>query len=129
MPIVEARETVILVWSILVGDATYELTKDINISFDPDEMILKYVCWYYNGTITNKYIINSDLIDGKQLCSVVENLQNQPLNLSFKINKPVRGIYTFKFTHINSAIAAAGIKGDLFICLEFVRYLVPKRAG
>lgn len=161
MPIVENRENFILSWVIpeVIVDQTdpefdftqvessTKLKHDIHLFWQPDAVIVKYCAWYDSGSNDAQFKISSDLVDYKEIASLIENPNLNQINLEFNLKKPVSGGYTFYITYIDkedlefnrneyindaangpkqTAFAALKIKGKVQIALEFVKYAKRK---
>eukprot|EP00732_Lithocolla_globosa_P007934 Lithocolla_globosa_v1_NODE_10670_length_578_cov_2468.967495.p1 type:complete len:139 gc:universal NODE_10670_length_578_cov_2468.967495:85-501(+) len=112
-------------------DATF--SKQINLEFIPDEIILKNVSLYnYDINTTAQYyskmfLLKSSLLsdNGGVLASIPHSTAyHEQYHISFKNNSPINGTYSFTLTDIFGAKPGGGANYNTFISLTlmFVKY-------
>lgn len=111
-----------------------EFTKTINVSFFPDELIVRSIIatddFFSDGNGANEqeldfgdpFVIKTNLIDDQELCSFNKYAYGiQHLNVRHKINKPINGTYTFTlYDHDN--VRGTISNSRVVIHLEFIKY-------
>lgn len=113
-----ARKNVFV--KILFVNGTSDYNYDINIDFEPDEMIVKSVNYINDGTEALVDYVYSSLITDI-ICSIVDTKDTYNPFTSWSIKKPVKGIYRFSLIDVNNA-AVSDRQGILSLHLEFVKY-------
>lgn len=96
-------------------------TQYINVSFVPDDMVVRGITWYTNGTSQAVRVLTSDLVTEGILGSFNESSQQSNAVTYFKMNKPVQGTYTFNISDY-TGISKQTLYGPINISLEFIKY-------
>lgn len=120
MPIVEVRQTVFV--TAPTGVDSFDFP--IYLSFTPDEVIVRSIV--IEAALAGFCIIKTNLVREGTLCIATENA-TPFTGGTFQLQKPVNGSYSFQV--LTAAGALQVLAGPIAIQLEFVKYLVPKRAG
>ena len=102
-----------------VADEVFRQTIDID--FIPDEMIVRSISYYNDGTEGTVGYIWTDLVDGNILGTYLDSITIHCPGTRFIIKKPIRGVYTFQMRNLQNEINLL-IGGELLIILEFVKY-------
>jgi hypothetical protein len=101
-----------------------DFSQAIYVPFVPDEVIVKGVIWYTNGSNSSPVrTIVSNLIDEVILSSFSENKLQTSSHGSFKLNRPVSGNFSFGIRDFSGSVASSDqFNGPITIHLEFVKY-------
>lgn len=120
MPEIEVRSNVTI--SNYVGGVFSSFNSQINISFIPDEMILKSIMWLHDGSHLEINELRSNLISDNSgiLTFFSESNILTNLNIVYTLKKPINGTYNFFIT--DSSGAFHNINGTLVFTLEFIKY-------
>lgn len=120
------RQNFIIFQDLSAGQVT-SFTQTINITFTPNEMIVKSFSWIDSVSTSHACKINTNLIDTGDLLSFVvgDSTNNStpciiPLDLHFNITKQINSIYNFQFLKADGTVAP--VRGLLCIHLEFIKY-------
>lgn len=107
------------------------LKRNINVPFEPDELLVRYSMYDSDGNEPPSYI-KSDLIDPNEILGVFEEGLLANLDTLFTIKKPVNGTFTFFFYTLdgvfnniplpNPVAPGNDFRGDLMVHLEFRKY-------
>jgi hypothetical protein len=89
-----------------------------NVSFIPDEVIVRKITYHHDGTEASAFRLYTDLV-GDYIGSFYDGSSSAP-NITFPLGRSVQGTYSFKPQTVAGATPA--IAGAFFIHLEFVRY-------
>lgn len=139
MSSIEVRKNIVITKSFAVNQPS-NFSYNINIPFQPDQMIITGYSWSETGLSTTVVCsINSDLtnydrffnfttmkdifLNGGGLNKVLTN-KFQPLNMVFEINKQVSGAYYFNCLNVigEPPFLQAILDGTLSIYMTFVKY-------
>lgn len=120
--IIEARKNIMISHALAIDS---QFTTTINIDFEPDVMIINSVS--YSSTVGDTFKIYSNIVSDCIASVALSatggagplNVNINP-NITFQIQKPIRGDYTF--TMLDETGEAVDTSGKLFINLEFVKY-------
>ena len=95
-------------------------TKNLNLEFIPDEMIVKGMHFFKDGTNNTVFTLSSNLVDYNIMCSFIETDIYSNFNNVFQINKPVNGLYDFTINMVDTGSIV--YNGSIAITLEFIQY-------
>jgi len=118
--VIEVRKAIPIIKAI-VGETSW--TQNIYIDFIPDELIVKSYLYLSDGKEDGVSFIFSDLVNDV-LCPVAETIPCY-LSTPFLLKRPINGTFTFKVLDSLGALTN-GRQGDIYICLEFVKYKAIK---
>jgi len=113
-----------------MGNNENSFTSDINLDFQPDEVVVKLIIFDNAiNVITDRiYIIKTDLIDNNILAPLEAATGFiQPINIPYKINKSINGQYTFSIWNYDGSEPddIADFEVALGITLTFIKYKTP----
>lgn len=94
--------------------------RNINVPFQPDELIIKYSYYQNDGQQLTIYLL-SDLIDTNEIFCLLGDKQYHQLNTVFKMGKPVNGTYEFTIHDLDGQPRVDYV-GDFIAHLEFIKY-------
>lgn len=98
--------------------ATRESTRPIQVNFQPEEVVVRSVCFSNAAGAANILLVQSDLVDGV-LCSTPVGLNSHAPNSTFQLEKQVKGTFRFRFTS-DDLLTAPPTTGKLSVTLEFL---------
>ena len=100
---------------------------NIYIPFTPDEVVVRQVSIFNAIAVVANFetlVVTSDIVENYPLFVIpmpaINTTSVIPLTTKFQINRPVSG--TFNFFYLNSAGNQSGIRVQLMIVLEFIKY-------
>jgi len=124
MPKKEASEIVVLSWADISGSNAED--KEINLSFTPDEAIIKCLSYSHSAVVNGVHKISSNLFNKSQ-SFIAFSSQGTSFNQSYDIpiqmyGNTIQGQYSFSFSSSGTAVA-----GRLSLVIEFVKYKKYKK--
>mgnify|MGYP007051726806 CR=1 FL=1 len=114
---VAARQTVLVGQNL--GTNGPEWRQYINLEFIPDEMIVRSICYRYDGTELYQGFIFTDLVKDSIIGTYADGLINNP-NSVFTMKKQVKGQFLFKMMTSLSNLDQGD--GTMLAILEFIKY-------
>lgn len=127
MPYIVERKNILI--NQYFAAASASTTRDIQLSFIPDEVIVKYAgCYITTGAATPPlYGFQTDLISEnngyiyyqRNMTNVIENTL---VNLTYSLQRPINGTFTFRLVDLTTPIVSPAITGDMVLHLEFIKY-------
>ena len=112
------KTVVINVNLITANQFTYDIT---NVTFNPDEFIVKGVVFKNTASTGNTFVITSDLTDWNPLAYFsISSLNLINCNVRYTLDKLVNGTYTFNLSGVGAVTPY--VSGSLVIHLEFIKY-------
>lgn len=105
----------------LTGTVPFALGKPLN--FIPDELIIRSVHYFNDGTEAGISTLETNMIDNiPAIANIIDSRDPFCPNSVFPVNRPIRGTYTMTFYN-NLGNLDITRQGQLAILLEFIKYL------
>jgi hypothetical protein len=116
------RQSINLLLTVTIaGTVPFTLGKPIN--FIPDEVIIRSVHYFNNGTEVGVSTLETNMIDNiPAIANIIDSRIPYTPNSIFPVNRPIRGTYSMTF-YDNTGALDTTRTGTLAILLEFIKYL------
>lgn len=120
MPQVERRQNIIVGQPTLANNNTWN--TQIILNFIPDEVAIKKINYYEDGTAGLALVLRSNLADDF-VATFNEYGNGSSEGAVYTLKKPISGMFQFQILDAGMLpIAGAGVPGQVAIHLEFVKY-------
>lgn len=113
---IQFKQNVFIKHDCNVSNNWYE---NINVNFIADEMKVKQIIYQNDGTEDGLLYVNCDISPNCSLGAVYDGSTVNP-DISYNLSRRLNGSFGFSIHNIDGSLSA--LAGELFICLEFIKY-------